>query len=193
MKKTLLLALVGLTLPLAASAEAWKVDAKHSGVSFEVRHFFSNTPGRFTDFSGDIHYDAKNPAASTVEFTVQATSINTDSADRDGHLRSPDFFDVAKFPVLTFKSTSVTAKDANTLAVTGDFTLKGITKRMTIDVKVLGSMELGGGKAKAGFETQFEINRQDFGVTWNKTLDQGGTVLGDTVKIRIQVEADRKV
>lgn len=192
MKKSLLIALSLLALPVAASAETWKVDTAHSGISFEIRHFFSNVPGRFTEFSGEIVYDAKNAAASSVDITVQAKSINTDNADRDGHLRSADFFDTEKFPTLTFKSTSVTAKDAKTLSVTGDLTVKGKTKRTTIEVAVLGIMELGGGKAKAGFETTLTINRQDFGIVWNKTLDQGGTVLGDDVKVRIVIEADRK-
>lgn len=191
--KTLLMALVASTLPTAAQAEAWKVDTVHSSVTFEIRHFFSNTTGRFTGITGDINYDVKNPAASTVEITIQATSINTDSTDRDGHLRSPDFFDVAQFPTATFKSTSVTAKDAKTLSVTGDLTIKGKTKRTTIEVQVLGVMELGGGKAKAGFSSEFTVDRKEFGVTWNKTLDQGGTVLGDDVKVRVQIEADRKV
>jgi polyisoprenoid-binding protein YceI len=186
--------LLALTLAPAAWAapQTWTVDSKHSGVTFEVRHFFSQVPGRFTDVSGKIVYDAENPSASSVEISIGATSINTDNADRDNHLRSPDFFDAEKFPTMTFKSTAVAAKDKNTLSVTGDLTVKGKTKRTTIEVKVLGIMELGGGKAKAGFQADFVIDRQEFGVSWNRTLDQGGTILGDEVSTRISVEADRQ-
>jgi polyisoprenoid-binding protein YceI len=196
MKKVLLLALVALTaLPMAASAkpDAFTVDTGHSGVSFQIRHFFSEVPGRFTDFTGKIVWDAEKPEASSVEITVQAKSINTDNTNRDGHLQSPDFFDVANHPTMTFKSTSVKAKDDKTLSVTGDLTVKGVTKKTTIEVVRLGVMELGGGKAKAGFKTSFTIDRKEFGITWNKTLDAGGTVLGDEVPVTVLIEADRAV
>lgn len=196
MKKVLFLALSALlALPFTAAAkpDTFTVDAAHSGISFSVRHFFSEVPGRFTDFSGTIVWDAEKPEASSVDITVQSKSINTDNANRDGHLQSPDFFDVAKFPTLTFKSTSVKAKDAKTLLVTGDLTAKGVTKRTTIEVEILGIMELGGGKAKAGFKTGFTINRQEFGISWNKTLDAGGTILGDDIAIKVNFEADRAV
>lgn len=196
MKKALVLAFTALVaLPIVASAkpDTFTVDTGHSGISFQVRHFFSEVPGRFTDFSGKIVWDAEKPEGSSVEITVQAKSINTDNENRDGHLRNADFFDVEKFPTFTFKSTSVKAKDAKTLTVQGDLTVKGITKRTSIEVQVLGVMELGGGKAKAGFKTEFTINRQDFGINWNKTLDQGGTVLGDEVKVNVLFEADRAV
>lgn len=199
MKKNLFLALAALlALPLTAStasaaADTFTVDAAHSNIGFQIRHFVSRVPGRFNDFSGTIVWDKENPAASTVEITVQAKSIDTFNENRDGHLKGPDFFDVDKFPTLTFKSTSVKAVDADTLSVTGDLTAKGITKKTTIEVSLLGVMETGGGKAKAGFETKFTINRQDFGISWNKTLDTGGAVLGDDVQIEVAFEADRKV
>jgi len=196
MKKALVIAMAALAaLPLVASAkpETYTVDAAHSGISFQVRHFFSEVPGRFTDFTGKVVWDAEKPEASSVEITVQAKSINTDNENRDGHLRNADFFDVEKFPSMSFKSVSVKAKDAKTLTVNGDLTVKGVTKRTTIEVQLLGVMELGGGKAKAGFKTEFPINRQDFGISWNKTLDQGGTVLGDEVTVKVLFEADRVV
>lgn len=194
MKKILTAVLFASLLAPAAWAapQSFKVDGAHSAVTFSIRHFFSQVPGNFGKVSGQIVYDAENPAGSSVEIVVDATSISTANGDRDNHLRSPDFFDVAKFPTMTFKSTSVVAKDAKTLAVTGDLTIKGKTKRTTIDVKILGVMELGGGKAKGGFQADFVIDRKEFDITWNRTLDQGGTILGEEVETRVSIEADRQ-
>ncbi|HET9229416.1 MAG TPA: YceI family protein [Thermoanaerobaculia bacterium] len=186
---------LALTLLLPALAVAqpavYKVDSDHSGVSFTIRHFVSNVPGRFKDFDGVIKYDAKNPAASTVNFTIQAASIDTDNTDRDNHLRGADFFDVEKFPTLTFSSTSVKAVDADTLEVTGDLTMKGQTRKVTVPVDVLGSVKTARGE-KAGFETAFKLDRKEYGITWNRALDTGGAILGDEVKINISIEADRQ-
>ena len=184
---------LALLLPALASAQpaVYKVDSDHSGVSFTIRHFVSNVPGRFKDFDGVIKYDAKNPAASSVNFTIQAASIDTDNSDRDNHLRGADFFDAEKFPTLTFSSTSVKAVDADTLEVTGDLTMKGQTKKVTVPVAVLGSVKTARGE-KAGFETAFKLDRKEYGITWNRALDTGGAILGDEVKINISIEADRQ-
>lgn len=193
--KTFLKALLlSLLLPALAAAEpvTYKVDADHSGVSFTIRHFVSNVPGRFRDFDGVIKHDKQNPAASSVEFTVKAPSIDTGNNDRDEHLRSPDFFDVQKFPTLTFTSTKVAAKDADTLDVTGNLTMHGVTKQITIPVDVLGSVKTPNGE-KAGFETSFTVNRKDYGIVWNRVLDAGGSVLGEDVKINISIEANRQM
>ncbi|HVF60857.1 MAG TPA: YceI family protein [Thermoanaerobaculia bacterium] len=193
-RKTLISALVlTLALPALAAAEpaVYKVDPDHSAVSFSVRHFVSNVPGRFRDFDGTIKYDKQAPANSSVEFTVQAASIDTGNNDRDTHLKSPDFFDAPKFPTLSFASTSVKPQDADTLEVTGDLTIHGVTKRVTIPVEVLGTMATPRGE-KAGFETSFTVNRKEYGVIWNRVLDAGGTVLGEDVKINIAIEADRQ-
>ena len=192
-RKSLTLALaLALLLPALASAEAvvYKADPDHSAVGFSIRHFVSNVPGRFKEFDGTIKYDKQSPAASSVEFTVPAASIDTGNGDRDNHLRGPDFFDVQKFPNLTFTSTEVKAKDADTLDVTGDLTLHGVTKRITIPVDVLGTFKTPNGE-KAGFETSFTVNRKDYGIIWNRVLD-AGSVLGDDVKINISVEANRQ-
>ena len=194
MRKALLYALsLALLLPALAAAQpvVYKVDSDHSGVSFSIRHFVSNVPGRFKDFDGAIKYDPQNPAASSVNFTIQAASIDTDNADRDNHLKGPDFFDVQKFPTLTFSSTSVKAVDADTLEVTGELTMKGATKKVTVPVELLGSMKTPRGE-KAGFETAFKLDRKEYGITWNRALDTGGAILGDDVKITISVEADRQ-
>jgi polyisoprenoid-binding protein YceI len=190
MKKASVAALILALAPALAVAEpvTYKVDADHSGVSFSIRHFVSNTPGRFKDFDGTIKYDKAAPAASSVEFTIQTASIDTANNDRDEHLRGADFFDVQKFPTMTFVSTGVTPKDADTLEVTGDLTLHGVTKKVTIPVEVLGAIKTPGGE-KAGFETTFTVNRKDYGIVWNRVLDSS-TVLGEDVKITVNIEAN---
>jgi polyisoprenoid-binding protein YceI len=193
-RKALIQALtLALLLPALASADpvVYKVDPDHSGVGFTIRHFVSNITGRFQDFDGVVKYDKANPAASSVSFTVQAKSIDTANGDRDNHLRSPDFFDAEKFPTWTFTSTSVKAVDADTLEVTGDMTIKGVTRKVTIPVDVLGSVKTPRGE-KAGFETSFKLDRKEYGITWNRALDTGGAILGDDVKVNISVEADRQ-
>ncbi|MFY9822529.1 MAG: YceI family protein [Thermoanaerobaculia bacterium] len=192
MGKTTLLPVLILLLPALAAAEPaiYKVDVDHSGVSFSIRHFVSNVSGRFRDFDGVIKYDRANPAASSVEFTVKAASIDTTNNDRDEHLRSKDFFEVQKFPALTFTSTQVVAKDGNTLDVTGNLTLHGVTRTITFPVSFLGTVKTPRGE-KAGFETAFKIDRKEYGILWNNVLDSG-PVLGDDVKITIEVEANRQ-
>ena len=193
MKRTLVSAVtLALALPALALAEpvTYKVDADHSGVGFTIRHFVSNTPGRFKDFAGTIVHDAANPAASKVEFTVQAASIDTANDDRDKHLRSADFFDVEKFPTLTFTSTQVKAQDKDTLEVTGDLTIHGVTKRITIPVDYLGTVKTPNGE-KAGYETSFVVNRKDHGIVWNRVMDSG-SILGEEVKVTVSIEANRQ-
>lgn len=189
-RKNLIVAFVALLiLPLAASAQptTWVVDPVHSNVGFKVRHFFTPVGGQFKDFAGTIVYDAENPAQSKVEVVVQAESIDTDNDRRDGHLRSPDFFDVAEYPTLSFTSKKVVAQ-GDDLAVTGDLTIHGVTKEVTLPVQVLGMMG-----DKAGFATEFTVDRQEYGVSWNRVLDQGGTILGDEVTVELTFEVDRKV
>lgn len=194
LKSRIALALsLALLAPALAAAEpaVYKVDTDHSGVSFTIRHFVSNVPGRFKDFSGTIKYDPQNPAGSSVEFTIQSTSIDTANGDRDNHLRTADFFDIQKFPTWTFVSNKVTRKDANTLDVTGDLTIKGVTKRVTLPIQLLGTMKTPRGE-KAGFETSFTVDRKDYGIEWNRVLDTGGAMLGNDVRITIAIEANRK-
>lgn len=172
--------------PLAAAT--WEIDPVHSDVGFKVRHFVSNVPGEFNDFSGTIVYDAEHPEKSSVEITVQAASIDTGNDERDNHLRSADFFAVEEYPTLHFMSTAVKAK-GNELAVLGELTIRGVTKTVTVPVTVLGTMETPNG-AKAGFEAELVIDRQDYGVQWNRTLDQGA-MLSDEVTLTIAIEANR--
>lgn len=193
----ILFAILFSTLVIAPEARAepheYSLDRAHSSVTFGVRHFFNEVPGRFTDFEGTLVYNAENPSASRIELVVKTDSINTDLDRRDQHLRSPDFFDTAQYPEMSFRSVSVIQEEDGSLSINGDFTLRGKTKRMTIPARVLGVMELGEGAAKAAFQSEFTIDRQEFGVSWNRALDNGGTVLGNEVKIRIILQADRKL
>jgi polyisoprenoid-binding protein YceI len=181
---------LALLWPALAFAEpaVYRVDGDHSGINFSIRHFVTNVSGRFRDFDGVIRYDKLNPAASSVELTVKAASIDTASNDRDEDLRSKKFFDVQTYPTLTFTSTRVVPKDGSMLEVTGNLTLHGVTRQITLPVSVLGTMQAPRGE-KAGFETSFTVDRKEYGITWNNVLDSG-PMLGDEVRIHIDIEAN---
>ncbi len=202
MKKTLVLpALAALlsTFPLAAepavgpasASGTWAVDRSHSEVGFQIRHLMAKVRGSFAQFDGAVKVDAARPEASSVSFVVKTASVDTKEPKRDEHLRSADFFDAAKFPEIRFVSTSVKAAGENRYDVTGDLTLRGVTKRVTLPVTFLGVQKDPWGNEKAGFETAVVLNRKDFGVSWNKALDQGGYILGDEVTVSIALEAAR--
>ncbi len=180
-------ALAAVTFLFAATAQ-YQVDKVHSNVGFSIRHLLSQVQGKFDTFEGVIVYDAEAPAAGSVEFTVDAKSINTGNDRRDTHLRSADFFDVEKFPKLTFRSEKVEAKGPGDLAVTGPFTMHGVTKTMTIPVKVLGVIKTQAMGTRAGFEAHFTVNRKDFGINWNVALETGGVLVADLVKVHAEVE-----
>ena len=184
--RTLVPALL-LTLP-AVAQEAYKIDAAHSEVGFKVRHILSKTAGRFSKFDGVITVNAKEMAKSSVDVTIDAKSISTDNASRDKHLNSADFFDTEKFPTLTFKSTGVADKGNGQLEVTGDFTMHGVTKRITVPVVALGATKDPWGNTRGGWEASFKVNRKDFGIVWNKVLDNGSGMLGDDVEISLNFE-----
>ncbi len=174
----------------AAAAAVYAADLDHSSVAFSIRHFVTPVPGRFRDFSATFRYDPDAPARSTVEFRVKAASIATDNDDRDAHLRSADFFDAARFPELTFASTSVRALDATRFEVTGDLAMHGVVRRMTLPATLLGRVATPQGE-KIGFETTFTLDRRDFGLTWNRVLEGAGALLGNDVKVTISIEATR--
>lgn len=173
----------------AFATDTYKIDAAHSEVGFKVRHLISRTAGRFTKFNGTIQLDEQRIENSNVSVSIDVASINTDNANRDGHLRSADFFDAEKFPAITFKSTSVKEVSKGHLQVTGDFTMHGVTKSITIPITSLGGMATPFKDFRAGFEGSLKLNRQDFGVKWNKTLDAGGTMLSDDIDINLAIEA----
>ena len=180
------LAAAALLLAGSAQAEVYTIDSEHSSVAFSIRHLVSRTSGRFNEFSGTINYDEKTPAATMVEVTIQVASIDTDNERRDGHLRSGDFFGVEKFPTFTFKSTKAEAKDGKIL-LTGDLTMHGVTKTITLPVEVLGTgTHPRSKKPLAGFSAETVIKRSDYGI--NSWTDAAG-VLGDEVKISVTVEA----
>jgi polyisoprenoid-binding protein YceI len=187
------LALAGLTAsPALAATETWVVDKNHSEVSFQIRHMMAKVRGSFNDFSGSIVADPAKPEAAQVEFTVKAASIDTNNENRDKHLRSADFFDVEKYPEITFKSARIVPNGKDKYEVTGSLTLHGVTKEVTLPVSFLGFMKDPGGNDKAGFEATATLNRKDFGIVWNKNLDAGGFLLGDEVWVTINLEAGKK-
>jgi polyisoprenoid-binding protein YceI len=185
-----LAAAVALASP-ALAAETYQFDKSHTTVGFQVRHIFTMLGGKFQDFTGTIHIDRARPESSSVEFTIEAGSIFTNDAKRDEHLKSPDFFDVARHPTITFKSTSLKPVGKDSYEVTGDLTMRGVTRSVTIPVSFLGEGKDPWGNEKIGFETATTLNRKDYGINWNKTLDQGGVLVGDEVKVQISVEANK--
>ena len=178
-------------LPLFA--ETYTVDKVHSNVEFKVHHMIGTVVGKFTDFTGTVNADRANPTAATVEFTIQAGSVDTATPDRDKHLRSADFFDVEKFPTIVFRSTKVAKTGTKDVYdVTGDLTMHGITKRITMPVTFLGFQKDPWGNMRAGFEMETTLNRKDYGINWNKTLDEGGVLLQDDIRVTINLEAVQK-
>jgi polyisoprenoid-binding protein YceI len=176
----------------AAAPEAWTVDKSHSTVNFKIRHLMANVTGGFRDFDAVLSLDRKNPAGSSVEFTIQTKSVDTENARRDEHLRSADFFDADKHPTITFKSTAVRANSATEFEVTGDLTMHGVTKRVTLPVAFLGFGKDGRGNERGGFEIETTLNRRDYGIEWNRTFDEGGVLLGDDVKVMISLSVAKK-
>jgi polyisoprenoid-binding protein YceI len=190
MKRLVVVAALALAaLPALAQTSTWKLDSSHAHSSFTVRHLvISNVRGEFGKTEGTLVLDEGDVTRSKVDATIDVTSVNTREAKRDEHLKSPDFFDVAKFPKMTFRSTKVEKAGDGMLKVTGDLTLKGVTKSVVLDVSGP-SKEIKDpwGNARRGIEATATINRQDFGLTWNKAIE-AGPVVGDQVKIEVEAE-----
>ena len=190
--KRAVLAVSFLFAALPLLADTYAVDKNHSEAAFRVRHLMSRVSGKFDEFAGTINVDPKNPATSSVEFTIKTGSINTGNGDRDKHLKSADFFEAEKYPEITFKSTSIKpSATKNVYDVTGDFTMHGVTKRITLPVEFLGFATDPWGNQRAGFSLDTKLNRKDYGVNWNKALDNGGYLLSDDVDISISIEAPK--
>jgi len=178
-----------LILAISSRADTWHFDKPHSSVSFTVRHMvIAKVNGDFKDFEGTIDFDGKNVESGSVDVTIQVASIETENEKRDNHLRSADFFDVEKYPLMTFKSKSIAKDEDSDYKMTGDLTIRDVTKEVTLDVEFNGTIVDPWGATRAGFSATGEINRQDFGVKWNKPLESGGFLVSDMVEIRIEAE-----
>lgn len=190
MRKIVLTGLVAvLAWTVAAPAATYDIDPTHSTVGFKVRHMMvSNVRGEFTDFQGTYTFDPEHPEATSVEVEIRVASVDTGAEKRDDHLRSDEFFDVANHPVMTFKSTKVVPKGDDEYTLEGDLTIRGVTKRVELDVEFHGQVVDPWGNTRTGFEAEGEINRQDFGVKYSAALDNGGLVVADDVDIELEIE-----
>ena len=167
----------------------YTLDVSHSRLGFVARHaMVTKVRGQFQDFEGTAHVDAENPAASSVSLTIRPASISTGSADRDGHLQSGDFFDVEAFPEITFTSTAV-ERDGAEWSITGDLTIKGTTKSVTIPFEETGTAVDPFGNTRVGFEGATTINRKDWDLSWNAALETGGVLVSEKIKLELDVSA----
>jgi len=179
---------------MAAQAHDWAVDKSHSEADFSVKHMgISTVHGSFRGISGVLRFEAGNPSVWSVDATIDVNSVDTGVASRDNHLKSADFFDVAKYPTMTFKSTSVKPEGSG-YSIMGDLTLHGVTKPVTLALEPVGDERVGmdAKSVHRGFTATTTINRKDFGLTWNGTLKSGDAVVGDQVKIELDIEAVRQ-
>lgn len=189
-----LLAAAALAFPVRASAEpsAWVIDATHSRVGFTVPHLVvSSVSGRFKQLTGTVLLDEADLTKSDIEITIQSKSIDTDEAKRDEHLRSADFFDTAKFPVIVFKSTKIVRAGGAKYKLTGQLTMHGVSKMITLDATVSQAIKNPWGKQVRAVRIAGKLKRSDFGLKWNKALEAGGVVVGDEVTLDIQIELNR--
>jgi len=182
------------TFPALSQAAPWQIDPDHSSFQFKVRHLMvSNVKGDFTKVKGAVTMDDKDVSNLNVELVIDAASVNTGHAKRDEHLRAADFFDVAKYPTITFVSKKVTKAGPDRLQVIGDLTLHGVTKEITVDVEgPTSEIKDPWGNFRRGATATTKINRKDFGLTWNRVLETGGVVVGEDVDIFIEIELIKK-
>jgi polyisoprenoid-binding protein YceI len=184
----LLVALVWFPLVVHAEPARWNLDPEHSTIEFRVTHMVvSKTTGRFTDYAGFVDMDAEAGTVTAIEATIKAGSVNTSHEKRDAHLRNVDFLDVEHFPTMTYKLKNY-KKTAESFTAIGDFMLRGVTKEVSLVGRYNGATKDPWGNTRAGFSAEGKLNRKDFGLVWNKTLDNGGLVVGDEVQIRLEIE-----
>lgn len=177
------------TTAVADIAGDYTIDPSHSHIGFSARHAMVTTVrGSFGDYEGTAHIDTANPAASSVRLAIKVASVSTGSADRDGHLQSGDFFDAATFPEITFTSTSV-ERDGSEWSITGDLTIKGTTKPVTVVFDETGSALDPFGNTRVGFEGSVAVNRKDWDLTWNAALETGGVLVSEKVKLEFDISA----
>ncbi len=182
--KLLKSSLLALAFTGSLFAGSYDVDVSHSNVGFKVKHMMiSSVRGNFKEFSGEFEYDEKSKKLKSLSGTIKAASIDTDIEKRDNHLRSADFFDVVKYPEIKFELTSVKKDKAY-----GKLTIHGITKEVKLELEMGGTVKDPWGNSRVGFELEGKINREDYGLTWNKLLESGGVVVGKKVKLNIEIE-----
>ncbi len=186
--RPLLLAILLAGVAVQAHARDWQADAAHTHVGFSVSHLFTSVQGRFSEFEATIAFDPDDPRKAVVKATVQVASINTDNAKRDKHLRSRDFFDVEKYPVLKFESTEMKEWSGKKGKLAGSLSIHGVTKPVVFDVLYHGEGADPWGNVRAGFRATLTIDRKDYGLNWNEVLETGGFLVGDEVEIRIDAE-----
>ena len=168
---------------------AWQIDPSHTHVGFSARHMMITTvKGEFTKATGTVDFNEEHPEKSIVDVTIDATSINSRDEKRDGHLKSPDFLDIAKYPVITFKSRKVHPVSATEARVTGDLTIRDVTREIVLDVEHNGTAKAPWGSTSAGFSAKGKFNRKDFNLVWNMVLETGGLLVSEEVKIDIEAE-----
>jgi polyisoprenoid-binding protein YceI len=191
--RTALAALAVFALPLSAHASDWVFDSAHTSAQFSVKHMMVSTVrGAFSKVTGSAHLDDTDVTKSTVEVVIPVDSVDTREPKRDGHLKSPDFFDAAKFPTMTFKSTKVTAGTPGKLLVEGILTIHGVSKPVVLDTEITPELKGMGGKPMRGVSATTKINRKDFGLVWNHALETGGVAVGEEVSIQIDAELNSK-
>ena len=189
-RKYLAVSVTGLLLfPSLSWAAVYKVDPDHTTVSFKIRHIFTKVQGVFNKFEGTVEYEPGKPDAWRASGTIDAASINTNVVDRDKHLRSAEFFDVEKYPTITFKGAKITDATETNAKMDGLLTIHGAEKPVVLDVEVHGVGKDPWGGTRAGFTAATKINRKDFGLTWDKRLETGGLIVGDEVEITLEIEA----
>lgn len=172
---------------------AWEIDPKHSEATFSVKHMmFTTVRGHFRVLSGHLHIDEQHPESSWVDAQVDTTSVDTRDEGRDGHLRSPDFFDAEHYPTLNFKSTKVEHIEDNEYNVTGDLTMRGVTKPVTFKAEYAGLGKDPWGQPRVGLSAKTQVNRKDWGLNWNQALESGGVLVSEKVNIEIDLSAINK-
>ncbi len=183
---------ISMALPLSAQAAVYDIDPAHSDFGFSVKHMvIAKVKGTFQEIKGTLEFDDNNKLT-VARAVISAESIYTKIEKRDNHLRSPDFFDVVKFPEITFTSTSIDHSASGNLTITGNITIRDVTKEITLAAETLGPIKDPWGNTRMGINASGTLNRKDFGLTWNKVLESGGLVVGDTIELSIEGEGIRK-
>jgi len=176
------------------STTTWVIDASHSHVQFNARHMMiSKVRGQFHGYTGTVNFDDQSPANSSVNVEIDAASIDSRDEKRDGHLKSPDFLDVGNYPSISFISKQVQVVDATHGKITGDLTIRGVTREVVLDTEYNGQSQSPWGTTSAGFNASTKINRKDFGLNWNVALETGGVLVGEEVTINIELEIVKQV